>query len=231
MSTAAGDGAAATVSRLDPVREARTPPGRHRGRPPYRWLPSSAARALATSTARWPLARTGRALSTSTWPRIGYLALRNGARHLPLAAPDVREPRPRGWCGAGRGDDGHRPFGSEPRPRHLRAADPAARRHRLAEQLANVSTLELRKGEQAPPAVKNILHRILSSVILIASNAPNERLTDERFRRQIGRQASLSYVGDASHTQAIATHPARYRGRVLGCLEHGLDAQASAPRQ
>lgn len=91
--------------------------------------------------------------------------------------------------------------------------------------------VELRSGEQAPPALKDIIHRIPSPVLLIASNAPNERLIDQQFRRQIGRGASLWYVGDAAHTQALATHPAGYRNRVLGFLEHGLNARASAATQ
>jgi hypothetical protein len=88
--------------------------------------------------------------------------------------------------------------------------------------------VELRSGEQTPPALNDIVHRISSPVLLIASSAPNERVIDEQFRRQIGRRASLWYVRHAGHTQAFATHPAGYRNRVLGFFEHQLDAGSSA---
>jgi len=82
--------------------------------------------------------------------------------------------------------------------------------------------VELLSGAGAPAPLKDIVQRVSSPVMLIASNAPDERRIDQRFRRVIGTSASMWYVPDAGHTQAFEVHRAAYRARVLGFLGRAL---------
>jgi dienelactone hydrolase len=82
--------------------------------------------------------------------------------------------------------------------------------------------VELLSGAGAPAPLKDIVQRVSSPVMLIASNAPDERWIDERFRRLIGASASVWYVPDAGHTQAFDVHRTAYRARVLGFLGRAL---------
>jgi len=82
--------------------------------------------------------------------------------------------------------------------------------------------VELVSGAGAPAPLRDIVRRVSSPVMLIASNAPDERRIDQRFRRVIGPSASMWYVPDAGHTQAFEVHRAAYRARVLGFLGRAL---------
>ncbi len=81
---------------------------------------------------------------------------------------------------------------------------------------------ELLSGESEPAALNAILDRVRVPVLLIASNAPNERSTDQVFRNRIGPSASLWYVADAGHTKALDVHPRAYATRVTAFLTTAL---------
>jgi dienelactone hydrolase len=82
--------------------------------------------------------------------------------------------------------------------------------------------VEIFSGDSEPQPLASIVRRIRVPVLLIASNAKNERTTDETFRSRIGSRATLWYVPDAAHTEAIARHPALYRERVTSFLDSAL---------
>ena len=81
---------------------------------------------------------------------------------------------------------------------------------------------ELYTGDREPESLHSVVGAIGAPVLLIASNAADERRIDEEFRRRIGEQASLWYVADAGHTQARDRHPAAYDARVAGFLRSAL---------
>ena len=99
--------------------------------------------------------------------------------------------------------------------------------HALAPVFVSVTWLTMRAtelvaGESEPAALNTILHRVRVPVLLIASNAPNERATDQIFRNRIGPSASLWYVADAGHTKALDIHPQAYAARVTAFLRAAL---------
>lgn len=83
-------------------------------------------------------------------------------------------------------------------------------------------TVSLFSRDGEPPGLTQIARRIRTPVLLIASNRRNELRIDTLFRDRIGPRASLWYVSDAGHTQALSRHPAAYRGRVLHFLAEAL---------
>lgn len=83
-------------------------------------------------------------------------------------------------------------------------------------------TTELFSGEGEPAPLRGIVERITAPVLLIASNARDERAIDQAFRNRIGQNATLWYVGDAQHTKALNIHPAAYRARVASFLASAL---------
>jgi len=82
--------------------------------------------------------------------------------------------------------------------------------------------VELASGEAEPPGLVSLASGIDARVLLIASNAANEHLLDQRFAEAIGPPADVWFVPDAGHTQAYAAHPALYRRRVIGLLQAAL---------
>ena len=82
--------------------------------------------------------------------------------------------------------------------------------------------VELFSGDNEPPSLAGMVHRIHAPVLLIASSRRYERRIDSEFARRIGPAAQLWYVPDAGHTQAFTMHPAAYRDRVLGFLADAL---------
>jgi hypothetical protein len=99
--------------------------------------------------------------------------------------------------------------------------------HALSPVFVSVTWLSMRatellSGESEPAALNTILHRVHVPVLLIASNAPNERATDQIFRDRIGPSASLWYVADAGHTKALDIHPQAYAARVGAFLRAAL---------
>jgi uncharacterized protein len=82
--------------------------------------------------------------------------------------------------------------------------------------------VEVFSGDSEPQPLASTVRKIRVPVLLIASNAKNERTTNEAFRNRIGSRATLWYVPDAAHTDAIARHPALYRERVTHFLDSAL---------
>jgi pimeloyl-ACP methyl ester carboxylesterase len=80
----------------------------------------------------------------------------------------------------------------------------------------------LASGIDEPPPLARVVRRITAPTLLIASHAPHERAVDEAYRVRIGANASLWYVADAGHTQALRAHPRAYVARTLGFLERAL---------
>jgi hypothetical protein len=74
-------------------------------------------------------------------------------------------------------------------------------------------------GEPEPVPLKDVVHRIRVPVLLIASNRTGEREVDDAFRGAIGVRASLWYLADARHTEALQVHPRRYAQRVRAFLD------------
>ena len=99
--------------------------------------------------------------------------------------------------------------------------------HALAPVFVSVTWLTMRAtdlvaGESEPAALNTIVDRIRVPVLLIASNAPNERATDQIFRDRIGPSAALWYVAEAGHTKALDIHPQAYAARVRAFLRAAL---------
>jgi hypothetical protein len=65
-----------------------------------------------------------------------------------------------------------------------------------------------------PSPLKPIVDRIDAPALLIASNRKDERTIDQKFQARIGANATLWYVADAGHTQALRTHPHAYISRT-----------------
>jgi uncharacterized protein len=81
---------------------------------------------------------------------------------------------------------------------------------------------ELVSGEAEPAPLKQIVDGIHVPVLLIASNRSGERAIDQAYRARIGPKASLWYLPDAGHTNALRTHPVEYVGRVQTFLATAL---------
>ena len=99
--------------------------------------------------------------------------------------------------------------------------------HALSPVFVSVTWLTMRATEllasqSEPAALNTILDRVRVPVLLIASNAPNERATDQIFRNRIGPRASLWYIADAGHTKALDIHPQAYAARVTALLRAAL---------
>ena len=95
--------------------------------------------------------------------------------------------------------------------------------HGLAPVFVSVTWLTMRAtelvaGEREPAALNAILDRVRAPVLLIASNAPDERATDQIYRNRIGPSAAVWYLADASHTDALDIHPQAYATRVTAFL-------------
>lgn len=73
-------------------------------------------------------------------------------------------------------------------------------------------------GSGEPAALEDVVHRIQVPVLLIASSRTGERAIDDAFRRRIGSRATLWYVSDARHTQALERHPRLYAQRIRAFL-------------
>ena len=99
-------------------------------------------------------------------------------------------------------------------------------RHGLQPVFASVTWLTMRAVELAshetePAPLNTILPRVHAPVLLIASNRPNERATDQVFRARM-RQASLWYLPDVGHTGGLRSHPDAYTTRVTAFLRQAL---------
>lgn len=83
-----------------------------------------------------------------------------------------------------------------------------------SETWLSMRAIGLISGEPEPPPLKTIVAHIRVPVLLIASNASNERAIDDAYRQRIGPNATLWYLPDTSHTNGLATHPRAYAARV-----------------
>ncbi len=92
----------------------------------------------------------------------------------------------------------------------------------LSETWLTMRTIELVSGETEPAPLKSIVARIQIPVLLIASNAANERTIDSAYRALIGPRATLWYVPYATHTDAFGKHPDAYTTRVLSFLTNAI---------
>ncbi len=95
---------------------------------------------------------------------------------------------------------------------------------------ASVSWLTMRgveafSGDDEPAPLATVVRGIHVPTLLIASNAADERATDQAFQRRIGSDATLWYVPNAGHTKALAREPAVYRARVVSFLSGALAAR------
>lgn len=81
---------------------------------------------------------------------------------------------------------------------------------------------EVFTGDDEPPPLHREVGAIDSPVLLVASNAADERQIDDALRRRIGDRASLWYVADAGHTEARDRHPEAYDARVRAFLGSAL---------
>ena len=77
-----------------------------------------------------------------------------------------------------------------------------------------VRLTELISHESEPVPLASVAGRIRGRVLLIASNRSGERQIDGVYRERIGEGATLWYVPDAAHTEALKVHPADYATRV-----------------
>ena len=59
-------------------------------------------------------------------------------------------------------------------------------------------------------------------MLLIASRRSGERRIDEVYRGRIGARASVWYVPDAGHTEALAAHPSAYAARIRAFFRSAL---------
>jgi pimeloyl-ACP methyl ester carboxylesterase len=81
---------------------------------------------------------------------------------------------------------------------------------------------ELVSGETEPTGLGRVVGRIRVPVLLIASNAKDERTIDSMYRERIGANASLWYLPDAGHTDGLTVHPEQYAARVDSFLTSAL---------
>ena len=95
----------------------------------------------------------------------------------------------------------------------------------LSETWLTMRGIELVSGESEPIPLKSIAGRIHIPVLLIASNAASEHTIDSAYRARIGPSAALWYVPDATHTNAIRTHPHAYATRVLSFLASAIPSR------
>jgi hypothetical protein len=80
----------------------------------------------------------------------------------------------------------------------------------------------LLSGEREPASLGGIVHRIRVPTLLIASNAADELAIDRAYRARIDRPATLWYVPDAGHTDALRRHPDAYAARIQAFLATAL---------
>lgn len=82
-------------------------------------------------------------------------------------------------------------------------------------------------GDAEPAPLVEIVSRIKVPVLLIAANPavdpalghpPGERILAEIYRDRIGANATLWYVDDAGHNEALLRHAQEYTARVTGFL-------------
>jgi uncharacterized protein len=78
--------------------------------------------------------------------------------------------------------------------------------------------VEMFSGDSEPVPLHSVVGHITAPVLLIASNARDERTIDQALRRSIGPNATLWYVPDAGHTKTLLMHPAAYKGWVTTFL-------------
>jgi alpha-beta hydrolase superfamily lysophospholipase len=92
----------------------------------------------------------------------------------------------------------------------------------VSETWLTMRAIELISGESEPAPLKSIVGYIHIPVLLIASNASSERTIDAAYRARIGSDATLWYVPDAGHTNALQQHPQAYTARVLTFLKTAI---------
>jgi pimeloyl-ACP methyl ester carboxylesterase len=80
---------------------------------------------------------------------------------------------------------------------------------------------ELLSGQAEPPPLAHVVGRIHVPVLLVASGAHDEDTLARAYARRIGRPATVWHVPDATHTEALARHPATYAARVMRVLPRG----------
>jgi pimeloyl-ACP methyl ester carboxylesterase len=92
-------------------------------------------------------------------------------------------------------------------------------------------------GDAEPAPLIDTVSRLRVPVMLIAANPaidpalghpPGERVLSEVYRERIGANATLWYVGDVGHCEALHRHPREYRDRVTAFLAAALGLN---PRQ
>lgn len=91
-----------------------------------------------------------------------------------------------------------------------------------SETWLTMRAIELVSGESEALPLKTIVGHIRVPVLLIASNATNERAIDTAYRQRIGANAILWYLPDVSHTNGLAKHPQEYAARVGTFLKAAL---------
>jgi hypothetical protein len=92
----------------------------------------------------------------------------------------------------------------------------------LSETWLTMRAIELVSSETEPTPLKTVVGHIRVPVLLITSNASNERAIDNAYRQRIGANAALWYLPDTSHTNALATHPQAYVARIRSFLNAAL---------
>jgi pimeloyl-ACP methyl ester carboxylesterase len=92
----------------------------------------------------------------------------------------------------------------------------------VSETWLTMRAIELGSGQTEPPPLKTVVGHIHVPVLLIASNAADERAIDNIYRQRIGSGATLWYLPDTSHTNGLATHPRAYPARVSRFLNTAL---------
>lgn len=86
----------------------------------------------------------------------------------------------------------------------------------------SMRAVELFSGTREPPTLVSIVGKIRVPVLLIASNNPGELTNDQAYRERMGAHATLWYVPDAGHVEALKTHPHDYTARVTAFLQVAL---------
>ena len=79
--------------------------------------------------------------------------------------------------------------------------------------------VELASGAEEPAPLKSIVDRVHVPVLLIASNAPNERVIDAAYAARMGTNATLWYIATAQHTKGLQTVRRAYTARVIAFLD------------
>jgi uncharacterized protein len=93
----------------------------------------------------------------------------------------------------------------------------------LSANWLSMRATELISGLTEPPSLESIVGNIRVPVLLIASNNIWGELADDQvYRDRIGKTATLWYVPDAGHTEALNMHPQDYTVRVTTFLKAAL---------